>query len=182
MADFQLTNIFPANEKVLMNDCFLVLLHANRIPPHLLVSIHGKIFTLSVKGATVDGELASLLQLIRRKKIETVFIRLSLPPVFTFEQLQSEIRQCTLAYPRVDVGMATCLAPIRDFCGAVYKAETGQVNLVFDLISELRKVQAVRDCFHLNLDHLLVDRMLVMPVYRVNDVYEAIRRSALEMA
>src|SRR4051812_223107 len=90
LLDFYLCNVqmykipqklLGADETLLQNGVFLILLHANSIPPHLLVGVHGKIFTLTIKGATVDSELASLLTLIRRKHIGTLFIRLSLPPL-----------------------------------------------------------------------------------------------------
>ena len=111
-SSYKLSNLLPANDIVLQNDIYLVLLDATRVPPHLLISVNGKIFTLNLTGASVDGELSALLTLIRKKRIETIFIRLSLPPLFTIEQLKEEIRTCTLAYPRVDIGIATCLSPI----------------------------------------------------------------------
>lgn len=179
---YKLSNILPANDIVLKNDLFLVLLHATRIPPHLLISVNGKIFTLSVKGATVDGELPALLQLIRKKQIETLFIRLSLPPLFTLDQLKTEIRNCTLAYPKVDIGIATCLTPINDFCHSVYETENKNVNLIFDLLPELQKRNALKDIYHLNLERQLSDHSFSISRYEVNDVYEAIRQSSLIMA
>ncbi|MBI4930333.1 MAG: hypothetical protein HY841_06190 [Bacteroidetes bacterium] len=181
-SSYKLSAILPANETVLLNDIYLVLLYATRIPPHLLVSINGKIFTLSVKGATVDGELSALLQFIRRKKVETVFIRLQMPPLFSSEQLRDEIRQCTLAYPRADIGIATCLTPIKDFCHSVYHTETKSVNLIFDLLPQLQHLSAVKDCYHLNLEKHLSDNSFLLNRYEVNDVYEAIRKSSLVMA
>ncbi|MBI3501346.1 MAG: hypothetical protein HY063_06080 [Bacteroidetes bacterium] len=176
---YRIQNILPAKETLLHNDVFLVLLYAARIPPHLLVSVHGKIFSLSVKGATVDGELSSLLHLIRRKKIETVFIRLALPLVFTLEQLQDEIRHCMLAYPRADVGIATCLTPIADFCHSIYSTEKKNVNLIFDLLPKLSERKAVKEIYHLNLGNYLSGNSFELNKYEVNDVHEAIRNSSL---
>lgn len=176
---YKISNLLPANDTLLMNDVYLVLLYATRVPPHLLISINGKLFTLSVKGASVDGELAALLKLIRKKSIETIFIRLALPPLFTLEQLKEEIRSCTLAYPRADIGIATCLTPIKDFCHSVYETETRNVNLIFDLLPKLQERNAVRDCYQLNLDRHLAGNSFALNTYAVNDVYEAIRKSAL---
>jgi len=179
---FKFPNILPANETVLLNDIYLILLYATRIPPHLLVSINGKIFTLSIKGATVDGELAALLQLIKKKKIETLFLRLQMPPIFTIDQLRKEIRQCTLAYPRADIGIATCLTPISDFCHSVYDTDSKNVNLIFDLLPKLQQQDAMKECYHLNLEnHIAFGSFRISP-YEVNDVYEAIRKSSLVMA
>ena len=179
-SSYKISNLLPATEAVLMNDVYLVLLYATRIPPHLLVSVNGKIFTLSVKGATVDGELPALLKLIRKKSIETVFIRLQMPLLFTIEQLRDEIRNCTLAYPRADIGIATCLTPIKDFCHTVYDTETKNVNLIFDLLPKLQEKNALKDCYQMNLQP--ISNNFEIRNYEVNDVYEAIRNSSLIMA
>jgi len=176
---FRIPKLVKADEALLLNDVFLVLLHANRIPPHLLVSVNGKIFTLSVKGTTVDGEMAALLTLIRKKNIETIFIRLSLPPFFTTEDLKAIMRKCILAYPRVDVGLATCLTPISDFCQSVYDVEKKNVNLIFDLLPGLQEHAAIREYYHLNLDRYLAGDSFSIRKYSVNDVYEAIRQPSL---
>lgn len=178
---YKISNLLSADENILMNDVFLVLLYATRIPPHLLVSVNGKIFTLSVKGATVDGELRALLHLIRKKNIETIFIRLALPPLFTMKQLHEEIRNCTLAYPRVDIGIATCLTPIRDFCSSVYEVEKKNVNLIFDLLPKLQEQNATGECYQMNLNKQLFENSILLNRYSVNDVYEAIRNSNLVM-
>jgi hypothetical protein len=186
----------PATEVVLMNDVYLILLHATRTPPHLLLSINGKTFTLSVKGAAVDGELPALLTLIRRKNIETLFIRLTLPALFTLEQLKAEIRSCTLAYPRADIGIATCLTPINDFCHLVYDTESKNINLIFDLLPKLEQKNLMKDCYQLNLRPTSIvieeakntsskevsNNSFELKRYEVNDVHEAIRKSSLIMA
>ncbi|MBI4947865.1 MAG: hypothetical protein HY840_15855 [Bacteroidetes bacterium] len=176
-SSYKIPNLLPATEAVLMNDVYLILLYANRIPPHLLISVNGKIFTLSVKGANVDGELPALLSLIRRKNIETIFIQLHVPAFFRTEQLREEIRNCTLAYPRADIGVASCLAPIKDFCHSVYDTDSKDVNLIFDLLPKLQEKNAMRNCYHMNLH--LTSNTFEIKRYEVNDVYEAIRNSSL---
>ena len=100
---------------VLGTGVYLIVLHARRVPPHLTLSVQGKLFSLSVKGPSVDGELSHLLRFIKQRSIETLFIKLAVPALFTIQQLRNEIKKYTLAYPRVDVGIATCLNPIKDF-------------------------------------------------------------------
>ena len=171
-------NILPANELLLNNDVFLVVLYASRIPPHLAISVNGKLFTLTVKGATVDGELKALLTLIRQKKIDTIFIKLTVPSFFTIDQLKSEIRKYTLAYPRVDIGLATCLAPIKDFCSEVYEADMQKVNFLFDLLPELYKRNVISSCYQMNLDHYLVNNNFYLSRYSMQDIYEGIRSAS----
>ncbi|MFH1004923.1 MAG: hypothetical protein V1781_05450 [Bacteroidota bacterium] len=172
---YKISSIIPANEVLLMNDVYLVLLYATRIPPHLLISINGKIFTLSVKGATVDGNLFTLLTFIRKRNIETIFIKLALPQFFTMEQLKNVIRKCTLFYPCVDIGFATCLAPIRDFCHSVYEIDKKSIHLIFDLLPKLQEQKVVKEYYQINLDKHLIGNSLLLKKYSMNDIYEAIR-------
>ncbi|MBL7892682.1 MAG: hypothetical protein JNL63_08630 [Bacteroidia bacterium] len=171
-------NILPATEALLLNDVYLVVLYATRIPPHLAISVNGKLFTLTVKGATVDGELKALLKLIRQRNIDSIFIKLSVPAVFTLDQLRDEIKKYTLAYPRVDVGIATCLSPIKDFCSEVYEAEMQRVNYVFDLLPKLYERNVIASCYQLNLDRYLVGNSFYLSKYNMNDIYEGIRSAS----
>ena len=144
---YKISNLLPATESILMEDVYLVLFYAKRVPPHLLISVNG---------------------------------RLTLPPLFTFEQLTNEIRNCTLAYPRVDIGIATCLSPIKDFCHSVYETESKNVNLIFDLLPKLQERNALKDCYQMNLGPSA--NYFELKPYQVYDVHEAIRKSSLVMA
>ncbi len=174
---YKITQLLPLNEQFLKQDVYLVLLHANRIPPHLIVLVGGKVFTLTVKGATVDSELSPLLRLIRKNSIETVFVQLNVPALFTVDQLREEIRRFILAYPRVEVGIATCLDPIKQFCGTVYDPETGKVNFVYELLPKLEQLKVVGDCFHLNMEPWLKSGAYEISPYSMNDIFEGIRKA-----
>jgi hypothetical protein len=179
---YTLHDIQQAKEALLMQDVYLILLYANRIPPHLAVAVNGKLFTLTTKGATVDGELSSMLRLIKKNNIETIFVKLNVPALFTMEQLQEEIKKYTLAYPRVDVGIATCLDPIRDFCGKVYDAETIKVSFIFELLPKLEQKHAVGECFYMNMENYLQQDSFVLRTYTMNDIFEGIRHSQVMSA
>lgn len=156
-----------------------MILYANRIPPHLAVTVNGKLFTLTTKGATVDGELAPMLRLIKKNNIETIFIRLNIPALFTMDQLHDEIKKYTLAYPRVDVGIATCLNPIRDFCGSVYEEEAKKANFIFELLPQLEAKRAVGECFYMNMERYISDNSFSLRTYTMNDIFEGIRKANL---
>lgn len=180
--EYKINHLAAAHEDVLLNDVYLVLLNVTRVPPHLAVAIGGKLFTLSVKGPTVEGDLGSLLRIIRQRSIESIFIRLSIPHLFTLEQLQDEIKNYVLAYPRVDVGLATCLAPIKDFCGSVYDAETGNVNFIYELLPVLEKKGVIDSCYHLNLDRYLNKDSFLLKKYTMDDINEEIRKAAVTLS
>lgn len=176
---YKISNIFLAPEALLANDVYLIILYATRIPPHLALSIQGKLFSLSVKGPSVDGELSHLLRLIKQRAIETIFIKLSVPAIFTIEQLQNEIKKYTLAYPCVDIGIATCLNPIKDFCSSVYQTEIKNVNFVFELLPKLYQLEIITFCYHLNLEKYLEHNSLYLNKYSMYDIHEEIREANL---
>jgi hypothetical protein len=178
LEQYIIPNILPASELLLLNDIYLVVLYATRIPPHLAISVNGKLYTLTVKGATVDGELKALLKMIHHRNIDSIFIKLSIPPLFTLAELNEEIRKHTLAYPRVDVGIATCLSPIRDFCSQVYETEFKKVNFLFELLPELYKRGIVTTCYQLNLHHFMIGHSFYLSKYTMNDIYEGIRSAS----
>ncbi len=173
--NYSIAHILPANEAALYNDVYLVLLYATRIPPHLLVSVNGKIFSLGVKGPMIDDDLGSILKLIRQRQVPTIFTRLSVPAIFTIDDLRREIKKYVLAYPRVDIGIATCLTPIKDFCGSVYHTETQDVNFVYELLPRLFEQNVAGNSYHLFMDKYLVGEDFSLRKYSMSDIYEGIR-------
>ncbi len=171
-------DILPAEDYFLLTDVYLIVLYATRIPPHLAISVNGKLFTLTVKGATIDGELKALLKLIRQRMIDSIFIKLSVPPLFTIAELRNEIKKYTLAYSRVDVGIATCLSPIKDFCSGIYETELQRVNFVFDLLPKLYEQKVITSCYQLNLNRYMIGNSFHLSKYTMNDIYEGIRSSS----
>ncbi|HEY6163012.1 MAG TPA: hypothetical protein VI112_17425, partial [Bacteroidia bacterium] len=82
----------------------------------------------------------------------------------------------------VDVGIATCLNPIRDFCGSVYDADVKKANFIFELLPELEQKRAVGECFYMNMENYLRDNTFALRTYTMNDIYEGIRQSNLHTA
>ncbi|MEO6883163.1 MAG: hypothetical protein ABI199_03960 [Bacteroidia bacterium] len=173
--DCLVTEVFPATENFFLNDVFLVIINATKIPPHLALALNGKLFSLSVKGISMDGEIGSFIKLIHQKRIETLFVKLTVPTLFTMEQLREEIKKCLLVHPKVDVENATCLTPIKDFCGSIYQLETKKINFVFDLLPELEKQKKIQNTYHFNLEKHLVNNTFTLKKYTMHDIYESIQ-------
>ena len=74
------------------------------------------------------------LNYIRKHNIESIFVQLKLPIVYTDIEMLSAVRKVIKAYPRVDIGLATCLSPIKDFMSSAYKTDIHDVHLIFDLL------------------------------------------------
>ncbi|MCB0396311.1 MAG: hypothetical protein KDD36_06645 [Flavobacteriales bacterium] len=174
---FILNNVLPVSEEVLNNNIYLMLLHARQAPPHIYLSISGKIFSLGVKGAIIDGHMSQMIRFIKSRRIESLFIQLNMPPLFTPADLSDRIREITLAYPKVDAGIATCLTPVRDFCDEVYGTGIQNIHLIFDLLPELQRRGAVGGVYHYFLDDDIRNGSFSMKRYVVADIYESIHKA-----
>lgn len=168
-------NILPADIAVLKRDVYLVMMYANRIPPHILLSVNGKLFSLSVKGNLVDEDLILYLRTIKKHKIETLFIKFFVPEIFTMSQLHQTITKITLSYPHLEPGSITCLAPVKDFCSNIYHTDTKDVKFIFDLLPKLEKQGIIGCTYHLNMEkYLLSENNFALNTYSMFEVNENI--------
>ena len=173
---YKINGLQSADEALLHSDVYLIILYATRIPPHLAVSVNGKIFTLTVKGPSVDGNLSAMLKFIRQKSVASIFVKLQVPLLMTTENILEEIRKYINVYPRVDVHLATCLSPIKDFCSSVYHIDTNNVNFIYELMPKLYEQKIIQECYQLNLDREMMENSFSIEKYSMNDIYEGIRR------
>lgn len=179
MSIFTINNINAlTHDEFLNNGIYLHIVHATTVPPHLVLSINGKIFSLSTKGPSLDGSMEQNLRFLRFKNIKTLFVKLKLPLLVTQNDLLKRIRTIVSAYPRVDIGIATCLSPIKDFCNEIYHTNTNDVQLIFDLFPKLKEQGLVEEIYHLHLDDDLKGGVLSMDKYSVFEVNECIHSSA----
>jgi hypothetical protein len=178
MSKFKIDNIKPLlNDEFLNFGIYLHIVHATTVPPHLVLSINGKVFSLSTKGPSLDGNMEQTLRFLKAKKVKTLFVKLKLPLLVTPKDLLEKIRLITSAYPRVDIGVATCLTPIKDFCSDVYATNINDVQLIFDLLPKLSDQELVEEIFHLHLEKDLTEGALLMDKYSVFEVNECIYSS-----
>lgn len=171
---YHLQQVQTLNPLYLKEGVYVVLLDVLNIPPHLLLTVSGQFFSISTMGAALDEESEKYIQFIQRKKIPTVFVRLSLPPVFTQDDLLKKIRKITSSYPKVDVGIATCLSPLKDFCSEVYETDKNKISLIFDLLDSLKNQNVIEAYFQLNLEQEIQNGNLSIDKYSMFEVNEAI--------
>ena len=174
MSKYRIDEIQELNEGLLQGGVYLVLMHALTVPPHLLLLVSGKVFSISTMGPAVDEEIGRYLTLIKKRSVKTLFVKIKVPELFTASELREKIRRITLEYPRVDVGVATCLSPIRDFCEETLAIDRSEISLVFDLLDSLKRQEAVESFYHLNLGQELKMASLFLNRYSVFEVNEAI--------
>ena len=178
MLKYKLQGVNQFKKEYLKEGVYLILLNALNVPPHLLLVVSGKVFSITTLGPSLDEEVEKYLRLIDKQKLPTLFVKLSLPEIFTSDDLLDKVRSITSSYPRVEVGLATCLNPIKDFCSDIYAVDKNQINLVFDLLDELQIQESIEGYYHLNLEREIQRGEMSMEKYSVFEVNEAIHTIA----
>jgi hypothetical protein len=151
--------ILPLYEStVLTTGVYLLIIHADKIPPHLGIMIDGKFYSQKVNGKDLGVDYKKLLKIIQKKNIPTLFYALnsvSKKSIKTvFEYIPSEIKN-----------KQTCLNPINR---ALTEGEDFQI--VSELISYLEENNQVEEVYGLNLPNSFV----AIPSYSREDVEKRI--------
>lgn len=126
---------FDANK--LKKQLWLVLLHANRIPPHVGLIINGSYNSLTIKGHELDIDLKILLKTISQKKIESTFIKIVPHPVFSCDYQLQIFKEYIKKIPQVTAFEASCLTPVKLFFQEFYALQLNNDELLFEFIERL---------------------------------------------
>jgi hypothetical protein len=118
----------------------LWILHADKIPPHIGISVDGHYFSLKAKGKDEAIAIQSMLQVVEKKKISTVLIQLK--SNLTFEQVRIEYSNFERA-----LGLETsCLVPIKNCLNAPQT-----IQKLSDLLQFLQEENRLLSVFGLHL-------------------------------
>jgi len=177
MSDFKILDLEPYLKGQLDEGVYLLILNARTVPPHLLLTVAGKVYGISTKGPSFDTNVNVYINYVNKNSIESVFVKLKLPVIYTDKQMLDSVRSIVKAYPRVDIGAATCLSPIKDFMSEIYSTEIHDVHLIFNLLPRLKSQGIIEGYYQLNLDDAMAKGELSMKRYSVFEVNEAIYKA-----
>ena len=169
-------NIQPASDLVLQHGTYILISEAAKKPPHLSLLVEGKIFSLSVKGPQLEFPLEKQLKLIKIKKINALFIKLDTSIYIIGNQLFKEAENNTLKFSKIEIGIATCLSPIKDFCARVFDMDVSNIDFVFDLLPILYKKKYISACYHYNMEKILINNSFHFQKYTMQDIYESVTK------
>jgi len=130
---------------------YLVLLHANRVPPHIGMMIDNEYHSLTVKGQEISISGNVLLKNIGLRKIQTLFIKIKKHPVFSNQHLNESFIEQIKLFDKVNEKGNTCLSPIKLFFEEYYAINKDKVHLVFDLLEELKDNDFIEETCGMNL-------------------------------
>jgi len=156
MSDYSFQHIHPLNNvSILDNGLFLCIIHADKIPPHIGISIEGKYFSLKAKGKDEAIPVTEVLKIINKRTIKTLFVRLDVN--VTIEQ----VKEVFSGFERTIVRETSCLSHIKD----VLKVQ-GSVQKLSDLLGYLDLNRLSSEVFGVFID----ESFKGIPYYEVEDI------------
>jgi hypothetical protein len=159
---------------------YLVILHAGNKPPHMGLMISGLYSSLSIKGKDLDVPAAVLFKNISQRKIASLFVRIKLNPEQTLTSLNDFYKSRVKLFPRVDIGVATCLSPILLFFKDRYGIRTEGVSYLYQLLPRLEEQGLILTTEALFAAHLMSDGEFELPFYTMEEIYKGIEQVRTE--
>lgn len=161
---FRVDTVAPLAPKwgELTEGVFIVVIHANKIPPHIGVLSNGLFYSLKAKGKDVGVRLSTLKEILTKKEIATLFFEVKNGLNFhhgveqVFTSIGSEIVKGT-----------TCLSPLLTIFNTQATCRT-----VADLLSELEKNDHLGSVF----GAFLPEAYEGIPYYDVNSIQDRINK------
>lgn len=177
---FALEHIRPASEHDFSIGTYIIIFNAIQVPPHLLISHQGKVYSVSVSGRQMGSPMPKLESYISRKSVPSLFIEWKLPESVSPENFDLILQENFAAYPRLEAGKTSCLSPIRDMAVNLYGAEMQQARFIFELLPLLHQHKATGAVFASNI--VLPENTFTLQTYTENELESAIRRAGLSPA
>ncbi|MBL4576898.1 MAG: hypothetical protein JKY18_04815 [Flavobacteriales bacterium] len=181
MSEYTFQNIQKLNPglettELLSTGVHIILFNPTTPPPHLLLLVHGSVFSISVSGPRVDWALSELIKMVERRKIPTLFISLEKPESLLIKNtsVKELIHDLIMVHPGVVANEASCLFPIMEFCKTVYNIDISKVKVIFDLLDQLEDGNVIHKLSHLNMGKWVVDEAFHIERYGEDEVNKMI--------
>jgi len=163
-----LHDIAVCKKSDLRTGVYLVIFHANRVPPHIGMFSSGRYYSLTATESQIGINIDSIWRTITSKEIETLFVQINSSPS---ESLLTSIYS---SYKTARAYQFTCLRPIKDFFHIHHGMSMDNVQFIFDLIPALRSANLVEKTYHLNLKFPVYENFFELLQYDMVDVYQRI--------
>lgn len=166
-------NLF--DEKELSKGLYIAVIHATRVPPHIGMIADNSYHSLSIKGQDVNIPIVALIKNSAIRKIPSLFVKIKSHPTFSDVYLREHFITNVQQFERVDIGVATCLSPIKLFFEEVYNVSMKDVNYLYELLPLLESKGLLESVSALNVD----EKNYQLPIYtnkEINAGIEEVRK------
>jgi len=159
-------------DNLLQKGTWLVILHAQRIPPHIGLMFSGNYNSLTIKEHEININSSLLLKTITQKKIKSLFIKVLPHPVFSMDHQKNIFQEYLKTFGYVKHNETTCLSPIKLFFRDFYALETDKDELLFDFIRRLNENDFIESVSALNIE---LNNGISLPFYSIEELNEKIK-------
>ncbi|MGB3946907.1 MAG: hypothetical protein WBM13_02880 [Bacteroidia bacterium] len=159
------------NEKELQKGVYLVVIHATRTPPHIGLIIGGYYHSLSVKGHDINTSITALIKNSTQRQIPSLFIKIKAHATFSESYQKEHFISNIKQFPKVDIGVATCLSPIKLFFNEVYNVSLKNINYLFELLPLLYSELLIETTSALFID----EQQFALPIYTQAEINKGIQ-------
>lgn len=149
------------SEDDLLKGVYIAVIHATRIPPHIGLIMDGKYHSLSLKGQNINASVQALIKNTNQRKIPSLFIKIKPHNTFSNTYLNEHFITNVQQFTRVDIGVATCLSPIKLFFDEAYNISMHDINFLFELLPKLYSEKLIENASALFID----EKKYQLPVY-----------------
>ena len=160
------------NADLLNKGCWIAILHAQRIPPHVGMIFDSNYNSLTIKEHELNIDLAILLKTIRQRKIKSVFVRVAVHPVFSLDHLLSMFQEILKKYSYVKQFESTCLSPVKQFFGEFYALNCKENELLFQFMQHLSDNSFIDKAMAMNM---VLEEGIDLPCYTEEELNEKIK-------
>lgn len=108
LPNYTVSDIRTFDLQMAMMSNLLWVLHADKIPPHIGVSVNGLFYSLKANGKDEGVAIEGLVEIVNRRKISTLCFELN--STFDESTLSEEFRKFDKTIPN----QVTCLRPIKN--------------------------------------------------------------------
>lgn len=154
MSEYRFNEIVPFESGILEKRVLLWIWYADKIPPHLGISVDGSYYSLKYNGKDLDMLVAQPLKVIRDRKIATLLLDLDLPLT------KLSVHSVFQAFEKASSKGYTCLDPIQK------SLSINSANTVFDLLNELKAEKKIKAVYGMNLP----DSYMGIPLYGRDEI------------
>ncbi|CAN5914938.1 hypothetical protein BH11BAC7_BH11BAC7_26740 [soil metagenome] len=172
MKNFVLHTILSSGDKDFQEGIYIILFNVTSTPPHLLLAVDGKIYSITDSGRQVGSPLEKLLLFIKRKNIPSIFVEWKTSNVESVEKITKEQFS---RYERVVEGKISCLFPIRDVVANVLGEEFKKAGFIFELLPLMEKAGALGNTFELNMQSAMTNGSFELITYTQEQLSDVLR-------
>ena len=159
MSNYRIDNI-QMNEGVDVTKTNLWVWHANKIPPHIGISVDNRYFSLKANGKDENVDLESIKLILGKKPIATLCFELNK------EIKAAKVNQVFNAYSTTVVGEITCLNPIKSLL------DCEGADKLIELLKELYATNSISRVVGFNIP----DDFEGICDYSINDIHDRLTK------